>query len=241
MNYQSKEKKSQMKTIYITLAISLVIMAILVVLSGAWRRGEQEVSVLSTTEAMAQENDRQVMANRADEAEETTIETTDAIAITEVIPEEPVVVETLPEFISPTAGYIMKEHSGDTPVFSVTMNDYRPHVGVDVYAPAGDDVFASADGEISNIWEDPMSGNCISITHSGGAVSIYRNMSPTVPENITVGAKVSAGEVIGSVGESSLLEIADDPHVHFELTIDGAAVDPANYITFDVADTEYEG
>jgi len=241
MNYQSKEKKSQMKTIYITLAVSLVIMAFLVVLSGAWRRAERDVSVLSTTEAMAQEDDRQVMANRTDNAEETTAGTTAAIAETSLITEEPAIAETLPEFISPVDGYVMKEHSGDTPVFSVTMNDYRPHIGVDVYAPAGDDVFASAEGEISNIWEDPMSGNCISITHSGGAVSIYRNMSPTLPENITVGAKVSAGEVIGSVGESSLLEIADDPHVHFELTIDGVAVDPAMYITFDSDDTEYEG
>lgn len=241
MNYQSKEKKSQMKTIYITLAVSLIIMAFLVVLSGAWRRGEHDVSVLSTTEAMAQEDDRQVMANRTDEPVETTPETTAVAADTTVITEEPAIVETLPEFISPVAGYVMKEHSGDTPVFSNTMNDYRPHVGVDVYAPVGDDVFASADGEISNIWEDPMSGNCISITHSGGAVSIYRNMSPTIPDNVTVGAKVTAGEVIGSVGESSLLEIADDPHIHFELTIDNVPVDPAKYITFDVADTEYEG
>lgn len=246
MNNQTNpknQKSAQMRTIYVTLALAMVVMAVLVALSGSWRRSVNESRVTgSTQDAILTLPDKQVMAPHTDS--DTAENTTDAAAATDtadITSAKPSDAEPLPEFVAPVSGSLMKAHSGDTAVFSLTMNDYRPHYGVDLYASVGDDVFAAADGEIAEIWEDPMSGNCISIKHSGGAVSIYRNLAPTVPENITVGAKVSAGEVIGSVGETSLLEIAEEPHIHYELKIDDVSVNPADYIAFPAADTNYEG
>lgn len=234
-----------MRTIYVTLALSLTVMAVLVVLSGAWRSTVDKDRAALTTDVMANGDDKQVMATNAGKV---TSYETETVAVTEDFEDEPPVStekvmaeEPLPDFITPVSGYVMKGHSGDTPVFSVTMNDYRPHVGVDIYAGEGDDVFAAADGVITDVWEDPLAGYCLSITHSGGAVSIYRNIDPTLPDNICAGAEVSAGEVVATVGDSSLLEIADEAHLHYELEIDGEAVDPTMYIEFPANDTDYEG
>lgn len=250
-NRRKSEKSAQMRTIYVTLALALVVMTVLVALSSSWRKAVDETPGASDTEAIATLPNEQVMAPHTSaesdmtetEAAATTAEATETdAAATEESSAKPSSAEpALPEFVAPVGGHLMKSHSGDVPVFSVTMNDYRPHTGVDLSASIGDDVFAAAAGMVKEIWEDPMSGNCISIVHDGGAVTVYRNLAPTVPDSITVGAAVSAGQVIGSVGESSLLEIADEPHIHFELSVDGEVVDPAEYIAFPTADTGYEG
>lgn len=237
MNFQRKEKKSEMKIIYVTLAVSLAIMAVLVIFAGAWRRNTTEPT-LSTTAVGATLEELPVIAHQTTAKDtETTTETETQIPenTTHAMAEEPV-----PNFISPVSGHVMKDHSDSTPVYSVTMNDYRPHTGVDIYAPMSADVFAAAEGVVKDIWEDPMSGYCISITHSGGAVTVYKNLSPTIPDTVSAGDEVAVGQVIGTVGESSLLEIAEEPHLHFEIEINGVSVDPEDYIAFTPANAEYE-
>jgi len=86
-----------------------------------------------------------------------------------------------------------------------------------------------------------MMGKCIRITHPGGAVSIYKNLAPELPTEITTGAAVQAGAVIGSVGESALVELAEAPHLHYELLIDGVPADPADFMLIGTEDTAYEG
>jgi len=149
--------------------------------------------------------------------------------------------DVLPEFISPVSGMRMQDHSVDVPVFSVTMNDYRTHTGVDIAAPLGTAVRATADGVIGEVWEDPMMGTCLSVEHSGGARSIYKNLDPELPENVKVGASVKIGETVGAVGESALIEIAQSSHLHYELEIGGASVDPADFMLLGETDTAYEG
>ena len=244
-NNRKKDKEAQLRTIFLTLSLSLILIAVLIAISAAFKRTADDPK---DTEVIATEEGKQVIAEVSNidvpssESDTETTATTAESTTTESTSAEPSVAEpALPEFVAPSTGYVMKGHSGETPVFSATMNDYRPHIGVDISGSVGDDVYACAAGTIKEIWEDPMAGNCLSIVHDGGAVSIYRNLSASVPENVTVGAAVSAGEVVGSIGESSLVEIADEAHLHFELTIDGEQVDPAAYIVFSSSDTEYEG
>ncbi len=229
-----------MRTIYLTLSLALVMIAVLIVLSASFKKAEKEgTDTASESVAVTTEEDKQVMAQTP--ATKETDALTSATETTASSAETTEAVEVLPNFVSPVSGNLMKAHSGDTPVFSLTMNDYRPHQGVDIAGAVGNDVYAAAAGVVTEIWEDPMAGNCISISHAGNAVSIYRNLSPTIPDGLAVGTAVSSGEVIGSIGESSLLELADDSHLHFELTIDGVQVDPAKYISFSASDTNYEG
>lgn len=165
-------------------------------------------------------------------AEASAIENTEA---DEVINDNKKTVSTdgeIPTFVPPVGGAVIVSFSDVTPVFSVTMNDYRTHPAVDVEAESGSAVMAAADGVIGAVWDDPMMGKCLTVVHSGGAVSTYKGVYETLPEGINEGAWVSSGQVIAAVGDSALAEIAEESHVHYELSVDGVPVDPAKYIDF---------
>lgn len=137
---------------------------------------------------------------------------------------------TLPTFCAPTSGTLAKSHDSEKQVFSSTMNDYRVHLGLDIETALNTPVVAAADGTVAEIWEDPMMGQCVAVKHGGDAVSIYKNLATTVAEGIEAGAEVEAGQVIAYVGESAMTELADEPHLHFELTVAGLQVDPLDYL-----------
>lgn len=148
--------------------------------------------------------------------------------------------DTLPTFSLPVNGAIGYDYSDSVPVFSQTMGDYRTHLGVDVSASLGADVLAVADGTVTNIWDDPFMGKCVSIEHSGNAVSIYKNLAPDVAEGLVIGCSVKSGDVIGAVGETAMNEIAEEPHLHFELKVSDTHVDPKDHMTFPTVDNNYE-
>ena len=132
---------------------------------------------------------------------------------------------------APVAGGVVKEYSADVPVFSLTMEDYRVHTGIDIGADAGADVLAAADGVITDVRYDPMMGQTVVIDHGSGYVSIYQNMQTSVPDGIAVGAAVTGGQKIGTVGDTALIEISESPHLHFSMTANGKYVSPLSYIS----------
>lgn len=140
-------------------------------------------------------------------------------------------------FLLPVSGVMQKKHSADMQVFSDTMGDYRVHLGIDIGTVAGASVSAMADGVISQVWEDVSMGQCIAVAHGGGAYTIYKNLSATLPEQVKIGATVKAGDVIGTVGESAMIEVSDEPHLHLEMTVNGLQVDPTDYLDEDAMAT----
>ena len=151
-----------------------------------------------------------------------------------------------PAFVLPVSGAMTKGHDLTLQVFSNTMRDWRVHNGIDIAATAGSPVYAAADGTVSAIWEDVSYGTCISVAHSGDCITYYKNLNPILADGIAVGTEVEQGQLIAAVGESAMVEIADEPHLHFELSVEGEYVDPTEY--FDSAsvavlekDTAYEG
>ncbi|MBO5845294.1 MAG: M23 family metallopeptidase [Clostridia bacterium] len=144
--------------------------------------------------------------------------------------------DKLPSFILPVNGILSKKHDATVQVYSNTMKDYRVHLGVDIVTESDAPVYSAADGKISKIWEDPMMGYCIAIKHGGDCYTIYKNLSEMLPEGISEGTSVRAGQLIGSVGESAMIEVAEEPHLHFEMTVSDLSVDPLEY--FDEASIE---
>ena len=154
----------------------------------------------------------------------------------------------LPSFILPVSGNLTREHDPSLQVFSPTMQDYRVHLGIDLSTKADAPVYAAADGKISKIWVDTLMGYCIAIKHSGDCVTVYKNLAETLPEGLAEGVSVRSGQLIATVGESAMIEVADEPHLHFELKLDGKQVDPLAYISEEsrsasltVSDETYEG
>lgn len=152
--------------------------------------------------------------------------------------DKPIVADEV-TFISPmTNGNISKEWSAEIPVYSDTMEDYRVHLGVDIEADAGTPVYAAADGIIESVEFDPMMGQTIVISHASGYKSVYRNLQTNIPEGIVEGAVVEAGDEIGAVGDTALVEISQSPHLHFEIYKDDACENPLTYVTVTPIDDE---
>ena len=137
----------------------------------------------------------------------------------------------LPSFSLPVSGKLFKAHDSEMQVYSSTMEDYRVHLGVDILATEGAPVYAAADGKVIQIWEDVLMGQCMAVQHNGNAVTIYKNLAAELPTGIKEGASIKSGQQIASVGSSAMIEIADEPHLHFEMTLEGLSVDPLEYFS----------
>ncbi len=147
--------------------------------------------------------------------------------------------DTLPSLVLPVKGMLMKGHDASVQVYSTTMNDYRVHLGIDVLTEESAPVYAAADGKIAKIWEDVKMGYCMAIEHGGDSVTIYKNLGETLPEGISEGVSVRSGQLIATVGNSAMIEVAEEPHLHFEMTVGGLSVDPLEY--YDEASLEALG
>ncbi len=141
------------------------------------------------------------------------------------------------KFLLPVSGVLQSSHDATVQVFSPTMGDYRTHLGIDIGTVTGAVVCAMADGVIAQVWEDVSMGQCVAVKHGGDAYTIYKNLSAELPEGVVVGRSVKAGDVIGTVGESAMVEVAQEPHLHLEMTVGGLAVNPTDYLDQDAMAT----
>jgi len=100
----------------------------------------------------------------------------------------------------------------------------RFHQGLDLAAPAGTEVYAAADGIVTEIGEDSIYGNYIIIKHGGDWVSLYGHLQRV---GTSLRSAVKSGMLIGWVGSTGQ---STGPHLHFELRQNGKARDPDKYL-----------
>ena len=131
-------------------------------------------------------------------------------------------------FIKPVDGEISKEYAKDNLVYSETLKEWTTHLGIDIKADKTTVVKAAEDGTIKSIKNDPRYGLTIVIDHGNGYESIYANLLTS--EFVVENEKVEKGQSIGTVGNTAVFEIADEPHLHFEIQKDSIQVDPNLYI-----------
>lgn len=129
----------------------------------------------------------------------------------------------------PMDGKTVAEYSMDALCYNQTTRDWRVHDGMDIAAEAGTQVCAAADGTVYTVYADETMGMTVVIRHDGGYTTKYASLSEEVP--VKAGQQVSAGQVIGTVGNTALLESAIGDHLHFAVTCDGKAVDPADFLS----------
>ena len=105
------------------------------------------------------------------------------------------------------------------PVYKV----YRPHHGVDYAAPAGTPVHAVADGTVTfRGWDKGGGGNTLKIKHAGNLETGYLHLK-SFAKGITVGTRVSQGQLIGYVGSTGA---STGPHLDFRIKKNGTPIDP---------------
>lgn len=99
------------------------------------------------------------------------------------------------------------------------------HCGIDISAPLGHEVLASADGIVVSVENRPDYGNLIIIDHGSGLTTRYAHLSGF---RVTLGERVKCGQLIGLVGKSGR---ATGPHLHYEVRLNGNPVNPLRYIS----------
>ncbi|MBO5413124.1 MAG: peptidoglycan DD-metalloendopeptidase family protein [Clostridia bacterium] len=131
-------------------------------------------------------------------------------------------------FAYPVEGEILREFSMDELIYSETLDEWTVHQGLDIKADRTTVVKAAEAGTVVAIKNDPRYGLTVIIEHEDGYKTIYSNLLTT--EFVVEDEKVEKGQSIGTVGNSAVFEIADEPHLHFEMIKDGEYVDPKLYL-----------
>ena len=100
--------------------------------------------------------------------------------------------------------------------FGFARGSGRAHLGTDILAPAGNLIYAVADGRITKIYADypgSLAGNGVQLTTADGTYYFYAHMTG-INTGIAVGVPVKAGQIIGTVGKTGN---TNTNHLHFEV------------------------
>ena len=119
--------------------------------------------------------------------------------------------------IWPAAGYVSSP-------YGLRFNGTEFHQGIDIAADMGTPIVATADGVVTAAGWNGGYGNMVDVDHGGGIVTRYGHASAVA---VTVGQQVRRGEVIAYVGSTGR---STGPHVHYEVRVNGAPVNPAGYL-----------
>ena len=124
--------------------------------------------------------------------------------------------------IMPTQGWLTSAFSSMRahPILHIA----RPHEGIDVTAPLGTPIEAPAAGVVRDAGWESGYGNTIVIDHGFGTVTKFAHASKIL---VREGQRVSRGQRIALVGNTGL---ATGPHLHYEVHVNGRAVDPLRYV-----------
>jgi len=160
------------------------------------------------------------------------LDTIEAIAINKedrigAIPSiKPVRIDLLKRNISMLSGYGIRLH----PVHKVN----KMHFGLDFTALRGTAIQSTGNGVIAHVRRSKSGyGRNVIIDHGYGYQTLYGHMDEI---HVKVGDKVKKGEQIGTVGSTGT---STAPHCHYEVRIDGKAVDPIHFCLDELSPEEY--
>ena len=124
-------------------------------------------------------------------------------------------------FVWPTAGVVTSGFGNRLhPILGV----YRLHAGIDIGNTHGQPVYAARGGLVITAGAWGGYGNAVVINHGSGVSSVYAHLSQVAVRPDTF---VDALDLIGNIGSTGL---STGPHLHFEIRLNGTAVDPLGYL-----------
>jgi murein DD-endopeptidase MepM/ murein hydrolase activator NlpD len=123
--------------------------------------------------------------------------------------------------IMPTKGYMSSAFGWRDDPFT---GKRAFHQGIDIATHHGNPIYATADGVVIQARSDKIGGKTIKIKHMFGYTTVYCHLSEYL---VKVGQKVKRWDTIGLVGSTGK---ARGPHVHYEVHLNGKALNPYNYI-----------
>ena len=110
----------------------------------------------------------------------------------------------------------------------------RFHQGMDFTAPTGTEVFATGNAKVEFAGWKQGYGNTVILDHGYGYKTLYAHLYKIL---VRKGQKVRRSDVIALVGNTGK---STGPHLHYEVRLNGRAVDPRNYYFYDLSPEEYD-
>ena len=129
---------------------------------------------------------------------------------------------------APVKGTLQWPFAMDELVYSETLGQWMTHSGIDIAAPKGTAVYAVWGGRVDRVYTDDALGVMVELDHGDGRISVYGNLDPDLP--VEEGQRLQAGDLVGAVGDTAVAECGAAAHLHYELYVDGKAVDPLEYV-----------
>ena len=123
--------------------------------------------------------------------------------------------------ISPTHGWVTSSFGYRT---SPQTGGREFHKGLDIAGRTGTPILAPADGEVIYATSKRSLGNAVKLRHGYGVDTVYGHMQEIL---VKPGARVKRGQQIGLMGSTGR---STGPHLHYEVLVNGKAVNPLNYI-----------
>ena len=139
-------------------------------------------------------------------------------------PEEPVHVV----YTWPVKGEVLRPFSVEALAYDDTMGDWRTHSGVDVAADPGIKVLSAGQGQVTQVYADPLMGTTVVVEQPDGVTVRYSNLAEETA--VSQGDTVDTGAVLGTVGDTAIAESGLPSHLHLEMLADGTYVDPLTYL-----------
>nr|WP_252187625.1 M23 family metallopeptidase [Anaeromonas gelatinilytica] len=119
-------------------------------------------------------------------------------------------------------------YAEDNLVYSETLEQWTTHNGLDIKAEKGSAVRAVLSGTVKKIETNDELGTVVTIDHGNNLVTKYGCLSEE--KMVEEGQKVEKGDTIGTIGEAGGYELAQGPHLHFEVLENGKNIDPSDYL-----------
>ena len=135
---------------------------------------------------------------------------------------------TIIVFDMPVNGTIIKEYVSAGVVYNQTLGVYTGHKAIDFAAEEGASVMACYNGVIESITSGKLEGTTLTIDHGNGLKTVYNSIE--VDDAISVGNKVSKGDILGTVSTNNRKEYKDGAHLHFEVLENGVKINPEKYL-----------
>ena len=215
----SNKNSSVVKLIGNRLFIVLLVFAIGVILvSAVLNRNVQDIAV----EDMEYEEDVPVTTNVEVIEDESSYKQDVPVA------EEPKSAEVMEvEYTIPLTGELQKGFSVDELLWDETMEDWRTHNGIDIASDVGTEVDTAAKGVVVDAYESETFGFVVKVQHPDGYITVYKNLEKIVVKKDDI---LDQGQMIGTVGNKGLFELAQKSHLHFEVIFEDKNINPMELI-----------
>lgn len=183
----------------------------LIVGEGETKDGLEDVTAEGATEAMVELP-----------AEDEVLEADSEAVAAQIQPE--LTFSEADSLVMPFAGNILINYSADKSVYFPTLQQYKCNPALVLAATSGESVKAAANGMVSRIYDDPMTGKTVVMNLGNGYELTYGQLQEVT---VSEGTYVAEGEIFAQIAEPTRYYAVEGSNLYLKLTKDGVPVNPA--------------